>query len=490
MEYEAVIGLEVHAQIHTRSKMFCGCQILPDTGDLPPNTAVCPVCLGLPGALPVTNRRAVEIGMLAGLALNCQINAVNVFARKSYFYPDLPKGYQISQFELPLAINGYIDIETDAGPKRIAIRRAHLEEDAGKLYHLEDGRAAVDLNRAGVPLLEIVSEPDMRSIEEVLAYATALREILVCLGVNSGDMEKGMMRFEANISVRPRGATQMGTRTEVKNLNSFRALTQSTAYELERQISMLEAGEAIVQQTLGWDEAAGRTYPQRSKEYAHDYRYFPEPDIPPLHISEEWLSRVKAMLPELPRARRARLVSEYQIRPYDAQLLVEERAVADYFELAARQAAEVGVAAQEVANWITGDLFRLLNEHGQSITGCRVSSEALAELLALRRNDVLSAPGAKQVLTEAFETGERPAAIVERLGLAQISDRSALEAIIASLIDENPEQVQRYLEGKQTLIGWFVGQAMKATQGRANPQDTRRLLEAALEKKRSSHDTG
>jgi len=305
MKYEAVIGLEVHAQIHTRSKMYCACPVVADTGDVPPNTQVCPVCLALPGTLPVVNRRAVELGIMTGLALGCTINPVNVFARKSYFYPDLPKGYQISQYELPLAVNGALEIETEAGVQRIGITRAHLEEDTAKLYHQDDGSALVDFNRAGVPLIEIVSEPDLRTVEAVQAYATTLRDVLIYLGINAGDMEKGEMRFEANVSIRPVGATTLGTRTEIKNLNSFRALALSVAYEIERQKAALTNGETVNQQTLGWDEAAGRTYAQRSKEYAHDYRYFPEPDIPPLEIAPDWIEALGARVPELPQAKKA-----------------------------------------------------------------------------------------------------------------------------------------------------------------------------------------
>ena len=486
MHYEAVIGLEVHAQIHTRTKMFCGCPILLDTGDLAPNSAVCPVCLALPGTLPVVNRAAVEQGILTGLALNCRINPVNVFARKSYFYPDLPKGYQISQFELPLAVAGYLDIETAAGQKRIGIRRAHLEDDAAKLFHLDNGRAAVDFNRAGVPLIEIVSEPDLRSVEEVQAYATALRDILIYVGVNSGDMEKGVMRFEANVSVRPVGATELGTRTEIKNLNSFRALVQSTAYEIERHIELLESGERIIQQTMGWDESAARTYPQRSKEHAHDYRYFPEPDIPPLHIEPEWLSELGTRLPELPAARRERFVTVYGLRPYDAQLLVSDRATADYFEAVIELVRDRGVAAQEVANWITGDLFRLLNDAGSPIQACRVTPAHLAELLELHRTERVSVTAAKKVLEGVFAQGVSPTAIVDQLGLAQISEAATIQALVEGVLNANPDQVQRYLDGKQGLIGWFVGQVMQASQGKANPQETRRALEEAFTQRRGS----
>ncbi len=480
MNYEPVIGLEVHAQAHTCSKMFCGCPVMEDTGDLAPNTYVCPVCLALPGALPVVNRRAVEIGMRAALALNCEVRPHNVFARKSYFYPDLPKGYQISQYELPLAEHGYLDLETEAGPRRIGITRLHLEEDAGKLTHTAQG-ALVDLNRAGVPLLEIVSEPDLRTVEEVRAYATLLREILIAVGVNAGDMEKGMMRFEANVSVRPAGAETLGVRTEIKNLNSFRALTRSVEYEIARQIAVLESGGRIVQQTLGWDDARGVTYPQRGKEHAHDYRYFPDPDIPPLEIPAEWIAAVQADLPELPHARRRRLCAQYGIRAYDAELLVVDRAVADYFE-AAVQAAPAEVAPQELANWLTGELFRLLNDAGMRIAACKVTPVALGALLALWQQGTISVTAAKSVLGAVFETGETPAEAVKRLGLAQISDVGAIEALVAQIMAENSGEVEKYLAGKESLLGWFVGQVMRASKGKANPQQAQALVKQYLER--------
>ncbi len=486
MKYEAVIGLEVHAQVHTHSKMYCDCPVVEDTGDLDPNTYTCPVCLALPGTLPVVNRRAVEYGMMTALALNCTIQPVNVFARKSYFYPDLPKGYQISQYDLPLSRDGHLEVETENGSKRIGVTRVHLEEDTGKLHHLRGG-ALVDYNRAGVPLLEIVSEPDMRSVEDVKAYATALRDILIYLGVNSGDMEKGVMRFEANVSIRPEGSDELGTRTEIKNLNSFRALTRGVAYEIERQIEVVEAGGAIAQQTLGWDESEEHTYPQRSKEYAHDYRYFPEPDIPPLEISDAWIDEVHAEIPELPLAKKRRLVETYGIRPYDANLLVEKRAVADYFEEAAQIALDRDLDPQDVVNWLTGELFRLMNETGAAIDEINVTPAHLVDLVALLQKDTLNTTAAKQVLEAVFESGEKPQAVVDRLGLAQISDTDTLSAIVADVIEKNPKQVGQYLDGKVAVIGWFIGQVMKATRGKANPQEARTLLQKQLERIRSNH---
>ena len=492
MEYEAVIGLEVHAQVHTRTKMFCGCPVVADTGDVPPNTQVCPVCLALPGTLPVVNRRVVELGIMTGIALGCTINPVNVFARKSYFYPDLPKGYQISQYALPLAVDGALEIETESGAQRISITRVHLEEDTAKLYHQDDGSALVDFNRAGVPLIEIVSEPDLRSVEAVQAYATALRDVLIYLGINAGDMEKGEMRFEANVSIRPVGSTTLGTRTEIKNLNSFRALAASVAYEIERQKAVLAHGGAVVQQTLGWDEAVGRTYPQRSKEYAHDYRYFPEPDIPPLEIAPDgspelaagWVEALRVDVPELPLAKKRRLMQAYGIRPYDAALLVSDRRVAGYFEAAAGIARVQGVAAQDVANWIGGELFRILNVTGTPIDACKTTPEHLATLLALVQQGTVSVTAAKTALSTMCETGEFPDAVVERLGLAQISGTDALAALVDDVIRANSEPVQQYLEGKTTILGWLVGQVMQVSKGKANPQETRRLLQEALERAR------
>lgn len=482
MKYEPVIGLEVHAQIHTRSKMFCSCPVVEDTGDLPPNTYVCPVCAGMPGTLPVINRRAIEMAIKTGLALNCEIPPVSCFARKSYFYPDLPKGYQISQYELPLCVNGYLDIETDEGTKRIRITRAHMEEDTGKLYHMGDGSSRVDLNRAGVPLLEIVSEPDMRSAAEVMAYATRLYSYLVYLGINSGDMEKGVMRFEANVSVRPVGSAELNPRHEIKNLNSFRALARSVAYEIESQIATLEAGGTITQQTMGWDESRGVTVPQRGKEYAHDYRYFPDPDLPPLEVSREWVEELRASLPELPDARRARFIRDYGLSNYDAGLLVADKAIADYYE-ATLSAASGVTDPKSVANWITAELFRLMNESGRTIASAP-PPPMLAELLALVQNGTINLNTAKRVLEEMFTTGRAARQIVEERGLAQISDATALEQVIAQVLDRNPSEVAQYLSGKTQVFGWLMGQVMRATQGKANPQLMKELLLAQLEARR------
>jgi len=482
MDYEPVIGLEVHAQIHTASKMFCSCPVVEDTGDLEPNTYVCPVCTAMPGTLPVINRRAVEMTLMTGLALNCKIPPVSRFARKSYFYPDLPKGYQISQLALPFGVNGYLEIETGAGPRRIGINNVHLEEDTGKLYHV-GSVSLVDFNRAGVPLIEIVSEPDMRSVEEVHAYATKLRAILVYLGVNPGDMEKGVMRFEASVSVRPVGSDALNPRHEIKNLNSFRALTRATAYEIAHQIEVLENGSHVLQQTMGWDEERGMTYVQRSKEYAEDYRYFPEPDLPPLEVGREWVEQLRAQLPELPETKRARFVADYGLSDYDAEVLVADKGVANYYEAAVAAAANKA-DSKTVANWVTGALFRLMKETGKGIGAVLVSPQALVELIGLVKDDTINLNIGKEVLEEMFASGLDARQIIEERGLAQISDTAALEKIVAQVLEENPEQVSKYLGGKAQIIGWLMGQVMKATQGKANPQVVRELLQVQLAARR------
>ena len=478
--YEPVIGLEVHAQIHTASKMFCSCPVVEDTGDLPPNTYVCPVCTAMPGTLPVINRRAVEMAIMAGLALNCEVNSITVFSRKNYFYPDLPKGYQISQYDLPICTGGYLEIEAGGERKRIGVTRAHMEEDAGKLYHVGPV-SLVDFNRAGVPLIEIVSEPDMRSVEEVRAYATKLRSILVYLGVNSGDMEKGVMRFEANVSVRAAGSGAMNPRHEIKNLNSFRALARSVEYEIRRQIEVYESGGTITQQTMGWDETRCVTVSQRGKEQAHDYRYFPEPDLPPLEIGREWVEELRAQLPELPEAKHARFIADYGLSAYDAGVLVADKAVADYYEAAA---AADKANPKTVANWITGALFRLMKESGPEIGAVTVSPQALAELIGLVEDNTINTNTGKQVLEEMFASGSSARQIVEGRGLAQVSDAAALEKIVAQVLEENPQQVGKYLSGKGQVLGWLMGQVMKATRGKANPQMVRELLQTQLEARR------
>jgi len=472
LKYEAVIGLEVHAELLTQSKMFCACRVVTSEAAAP-NSVVCPVCSGMPGVLPVINRQAVRYTIMTGLALNCTISEFSLFARKNYFYPDLPKGYQISQYEYPLCKNGWLEIDLQSGErKRIGIRRVHLEEDTGKTIHV-DGKSLVDLNRSGVPLIEIVSEPDLRSAEEVHAYAKKLRAILRYLGVNSGDMEKGVIRFEPNISVRPLGSAEFGTRTELKNLNSFRALLRGTEYELARQEKVLESGGQVEQETRGWDEARGVTVAQRSKEYADDYRYFPEPDLPPLIVDPAWVEEIRASLPELPDAKRERLEREYGLSREDALRLTDEKAVADYFEEATGAQRS---RAQTAANWILTDLFRHMNDAGQSIESVKVRPGALAGLIDLVESGAINAITGKRVLGEMFESGESARAIVERAGLAQISDAGMLEEAVRKVVEANPAEVEKYLSGKETVLGWLVGQVMKETRGKANPNLAREAL--------------
>lgn len=477
--YEPIIGLEIHAELMTESKMFCGCRVV-DSVTAPPNTAVCPVCLGMPGMLPVINRRAVEFALRVALALNCTIQPHNVFERKNYFYPDLPKGYQISQYELPLGRNGWLDIELESGEtKRIRIRRVHMEEDTGKLTHLGDGRSLVDYNRSGVPLLEIVSEPDIRSGEEARAYGMKIRQILRYLGVNSGDMEKGVLRVEPNISLRPSGTTEFGTRTELKNLNSFRSLADGTDYELARQAAVLDRGEQVVQETRGWHEGRRETFSQRVKEEAEDYRYFPEPDLPPLFIEESWIEAVRAGLPELPDARRARYRETFGLSAYDAGVLTEDQTVAAWFEAAVAESD--ADSAKTIANWLINDLFRLMNEHRQTIEQVKITPAALVELIALVNRQTINNNTAKEVLDEMFTGGRSPQQIVEERGLAQISDEAALVALIEQVLADNPDEVSAYRGGKTQLKGWFVGQVMRASRGKGNPALVNTLLEERLE---------
>jgi len=479
-EYEAVIGLEIHAEMLTQSKMFSGCEVV-DSVTAPPNTAVDPLSLGMPGMLPVVNRDAVEMAMKVGMALNCDINQFNAFERKNYFYPDLPKSYQITQLENPIATDGYVDIELSSGEtKRIRVRRAHMEEDTGKLTHLGDGTSLVDYNRAGVPLLEIVSEPDICTAEEALAYATKIRQIVQYLDVNTGDMEKGIIRFEANISVRPKGTDELNTRVEVKNLNSFRALTESINYQIAEQISLVKAGRDVIQATAGWDESRKKTFTQRTKEDAHDYRYFPDPDLPPLFISQEWIDEVRDQLVELPAEKVGRYKNQMGLSDYDASKLAEDRLVAEWFD----EVVTAGAEAKAAANWIINNLSALMNEHKQEIGEIQVTPQGLAELVALVKKDTISNNTAKQVLIDMFTSGKSAQSIVDQKGLAQVSDTGMLEGVIAEILANNQDSVQAYLGGKTKLRGFFVGQIMRATKGKANPKLVNQMLEAALEAQR------
>jgi aspartyl-tRNA(Asn)/glutamyl-tRNA(Gln) amidotransferase subunit B len=477
-KYEPVIGLEVHAEMLTESKMFCACPVVDSTA-AEPNTTVCPVCSAQPGVLPVINRKAVDYAMMVGLALNCIINEFSQFARKLYFYPDLPKAYQISQYEYPLASNGYLDVETDGMVKRIGIRRAHLEEDTGKSFHVGH-HSLIDLNRAGVPLLEIVSEPDFRTVEEVEDYARKLRAILVYLGVNHGDMSKGVLRFEANVSVRPAGTDELNTRTEIKNLNSIRSLVRASRYEIERQIKLVESGGEVIQQTMGFNEDTGQTITQRIKEEADDYRYFPEPDLPPVYVSREWVEEIRATLPELPNAKCERLIRELALPAETAGVLVADKAVADYFEAALTAGGE----AKSVANWLTGEVFRLMNLAAIEIGDMKVKPSDLVGLIKLVEAKTITSSTAKEVLAEMFETGKGAQAIVDAKGLAQISDSGALEAVVARIVESSPNEVATYLGGKESLMGWFVGQAMRETKGQGNAQILSELFKARLEAQR------
>ncbi len=474
--YEAIMGLEIHAELMTASKMFCAAPVV-DSVEAEPNTAVHPLCLGMPGTLPVINKQAVEYALRVALALNCQINQHNIFARKNYFYPDLPKGYQISQYEEPLGVNGWLDVELEDGThKRIGIRRVHMEEDTGKLTHQDDGTSLVDYNRAGVPLLEIVSEPDIHSGDEARAYAMKIRQILRYLGVNSGDMEKGVLRVEPNISVRPSGSTTFGTRTELKNLNSFKALADGSAHEIERQIQVVEAGGRVVQETRGWNEDKKRTFSQRSKEEAEDYRYFPEPDLPPLFISEAWIAEAKAALPELPDAKIRRYVNEMGLTAYEARVLAEERAVAEWLDTAVAN----GGAPKSISKWLLNELFRLMNEHKQTIEQIQVTPAALVELTALVDRGAINNNTAKEVLAEMFTSGQSAPTIVQARGLAQISDEAAILTVIEQVLTDNPEMVARFTNGEEKLRGWFVGQVMAQTKGKANPALVNQLLAQKL----------
>lgn len=474
--YEPVIGLEIHAELQTQSKMFCGCPVV-DCTQTDPNIAVCPVCAGMPGTLPIANRQAVTFGLKVALALGCQINPQSIFARKNYFYPDLPKGYQISQYEQPLAQHGRLDLATSAGAHTVRVRRVHLEEDTGKLTHVAGG-SLVDLNRAGVPLLEIVSEPDIRSAEEARLYAEALRDILKYLGVNSGDMQKGVMRIEPNVSVRRVGDLQLGTRSEIKNLNSFRALERGIEFEIQRQIHILEAGGQVRQETVGWDEDQQVTFVQRVKEGEEDYRYFPEPDLPPLVVEADWIAAVQASLPELPGAKRRRFQDHYELTPYLAQVLTVERAVADYFESVVAAAPQV--SPKTVANWIAGELFALMNAAGLEISSVKASPANLGALLVLLQDQVINQQSAKTILGEMFALGQSPQAIVKTHGLGQISDRDHIADLVAQVLDANPKEVQSYQGGKLSLANWFFGQVMRAARGQANPQVIRAELERQL----------
>jgi aspartyl-tRNA(Asn)/glutamyl-tRNA(Gln) amidotransferase subunit B len=475
--YETVIGLEVHVQLATATKIFCGC---PTGFGAPPNTNVCPVCLGMPGALPVLNREAVDLALRASLALNCRVRPQSRFARKNYFYPDLPKGYQISMFDEPLAERGFVDIVVEGAARHIGVTRVHMEDDAGKSIHEgfrdSDRCTYVDLNRSGTPLIEIVSEPDMRSSSEAYAYLTEIKQVLQFVEVSTCDMEKGHLRCDANVSVRLWGAEKLGTKVEVKNLNSFRFLKEALEYEIVRQIGVVESGGRIRQETRLYDSDAGVTASMRSKEEAHDYRYFPEPDLVPLRVGEEWLARVRASMPELPARKRERFIGEFGLREYDAEVLTQTRAASEYFETAARVSGDPKTAA----NWVMGDLMGLLKAAGKEISESPVSAEHLGDLVKLIARGDLSGKLAKAVFPRMFATGDAPAAIVEREGLKQVSDSGAIGKMVAEAIAANPKQVEQYRGGKTTVLNFLVGQVMRATRGQADVALVTELLKQKL----------
>ena len=476
-KYEVVIGLEVHVQLQTKTKIFCGCSTRFGSE---PNTQTCPVCLGLPGALPVLNEKVVEFAIMAGLATNCSIAERSIFARKNYFYPDLPKGYQISQFEEPICVGGWLDIETENGSKRLGITRIHMEEDAGKLLHGEGAEAGrdsyVDLNRACTPLLEVVSEPDMRSADEAIAYLKQLRQIVIYLGVSDGNLEEGSFRCDANVSIRPWGQQEYGTRAEIKNINSFRFIKQAIEYEVERQAELIEDGGRVVQETRLYDAESGTTRSMRGKEEAHDYRYFPDPDLVPIEISRERVAAVRAALPELPIAKMERFITGLGLPARDAEILIAEQEIAHYFDACVA----AGAPPKAAANWILGDLSRNLNSESISISACQVTPALLVGMLQRIDDGTISGKQAKIVFEKMWTSGQTADVIIDSEGLRQVSDSGAIEGFIATIIAANPAQVADYKSGNEKVFGFFVGQVMKASKGQANPAAVNELLKKKL----------
>lgn len=477
MKYEIVIGLEVHVQIKTKTKIFCSCST--EFGK-PANANTCPICLGMPGTLPVLNRQFLEASMKTCLATHCTIESMNRFSRKNYFYPDLPKGYQISQFEEPLGVNGHINIYINGNKKRIGLTRIHMEEDAGKLIHGENlgspGKSYVDFNRTGVPLCEIVSEPDLRSPEEARAYLIELKSILEYTEVSDCNMEEGSLRCDANISLRPEGQKEFGIRTELKNLNSFKFVQKAIEYEVDRQARVLEQGDKVTQETRLYDSARDETFPMRSKEEAHDYRYFPDPDLVPVVIEKTWVSEIQKTIPELPEQKRERFVTEYALPEYDAGVLTSSRSLADYFEKCASQFPKPKI----ISNWIMGDLLRELNKSNQKISGCPISPDMLIKLIKLIDDGVISGSSAKTVFEEMFHTKKDPAEIIEEKGLKQITDDKAIDQMVEAVLQANPSQVEEYKGGKEKVLGYLVGQVMKESKGKANPGAVNKILKEKI----------
>ncbi len=468
MKYEPVIGLEIHVQMDTETKMFCGCPVEFGTE---PNTNVCPVCLGMPGSLPVINKKAVEYAIRASLALNCKVHEKSIFARKNYFYPDLPKGYQISQYEMPIATDGFVEIETEKGKRRVRIRRLHIEEDAGKNIH-EGNKSFVDLNRAGTPLMEIVTEPDIRSAEEARIFLETLRNIMRYTGVSKADMEKGQLRCDINVSIKPVDSEKFGTRVEVKNVNSFRFVQKAIEYEMERQMELIKTGGEIKQETRTFDPSTGKTYTMRTKEEAEDYRYFPDPDLLPLIVKREWIEEIKDNMPELPHQRLERYISEYELGEYEAKVLTNIKELGDFFETAVEHFND----PKSIVNWLINDLQGLLRDRGISIENSPVKPNQLAELVRLIKENTISTKIGKEVIKDMFETGKDPSKIVEEKGLKQIADESAIEGIVREILEKFPSEVERFKNGEDKLIGFFVGQVMKATKGKANPKVVNNII--------------
>lgn len=480
MKYIPTIGLEVHAQVRTNSKMFCGCRT--DAAQAQPNTNVCPVCMGLPGSLPVPNEQAIHHIILTGLALGSTITPDSVMSRKNYFYPDLPSSYQRSQYEDPLCVGGHVDIVVGDQVRRIQLTRIHIEEDTGKLTHTADGGALVDYNRAGVPLMEIVSEPDIANAEEARLYFQTLHQLLMWIGVNSGNLEEGALRCDANVSVRPEGQKEFGAKVEIKNVNSFRNVERAITYEIERQIAVLTAGGVITQSTRGWNEALGQTVEQRSKEFAHDYRYFPDPDIPPFHVEAATVAQIQTQLPELPAARRQRFIDQYQVSVADADLLTSTRAVADYYEHTVAATVAQGGTARDASVWILGELFRLLNDRGEDIASAsqRLTPNHVATLIGLLVKGTITRASAKEVFEESFSSGMSPDAIVAQRGLAVIGDSDALLSMAREAVANNPKAVTDFKSGKDVAVKFLVGQIMRASKGQASPQAAEAAVKTAL----------